>query len=916
MYSQSWINNVNKTDILPPLTVKKSVKNSDAWKQAVMDSFEHIARLQFEENMKFWDYYRMVDGKMSYMELKEVVPHLDNLQNLLDGVGIEPWLKHYDILGGMIRDIVGKYIDMQDKFHVTDTSEIAQNEYLRFRDEEIHKHLNELIEDRVKRHLAENGMTLEGREFSSPEEQQQYLQQIEAEKEKATPKDTRRATRSTFKTLGMQWGEATLEKDKEHLKLLDHEKTELTDKLLTGRCFREHVIVHDRYFVETWSPKNTFFSKEMGAKYAQDGEYVGRLNFMTPSELIKKYGHRITTKNQKELLGGNQSWKTFVGDGVYSGTIEQSIRSNFNVPTTVPFAGYPDYNFYVGLQEELGIPMGEATWYGKDGSQVTQDRFLPKYQNRYYGVNSYHASVLRDDFQHRTDLCQVTEVYFLAYDLYGFLTYETESGRPETVEVTEDILPQVLQEKNIKATYKESIHDMVSSFEVGTLKWLYRPVCYKGVKVQSGNLTKPLYLYCEPDEHQIQGDSPFDIKLPVAGWIGKPWADKIFPYQAAYNVVMNQIYNLLEKEIGIFFLLDVSLIPSEIDGWGDAQEAMIAMRNLAKDIGLFPVQTSGDQQKNQNNFNQFTTHNLSYAGQIQYRIALADKYKSLAYEALGSNPNVSMQPSKYETAEGIRVSQEASFVQLADVFHEFSEYNQSALELLLSVAQYCQSNKKDISVAYTKSDASMVFLQMSDPDFPLRRMGLIPSKDGKKRKELETFKQYVMNNNTAQTDFFEVAKLISSDTMTEVLDIAQEAVRLRAEQEEMVHARQKQLQDNAAELQSQILEKEFEKELLKIDRQNEGKIVVAEVTAKGRAADKQSSPEGYEEIEKSADRGLKEAVAGQEYEVKNRKLDIEESKMAETRKEKMQALNIEMEKLRNQLKVQESKERIAAMNKN
>lgn len=919
MYSIDWINNINKTDILPPLHVDKSVKESEAWKIAVLDSFEHIARLQFQENLKFWDYYRMVDGKMSYMELKQVLPHLESIQDLLDGAGVPTWLHHYDILGAMVRDIVGKYIDVQAKFHVIDTGEVAENDFLRYKNEEIVKALNEVIEANVQRFLAENGMTMEGKEFSSEEEKQAYLQQIEQAKAKSTPKDTKRSTRSTFKTSGMLWGEATLEKDRETLKLAEKEKNELVDKLLTGRCFREYKILHDSYQAYTWSPKNTFFSKELGARYAQKGEYIGRLHYMTPSEVIKKHGPRIKTKTQKELLGGNKSWKNFVGDGMFSGTIEQAIGSNFNKPTWTPFANYADYNFYLGLQDELGTPMGQATWFEKDGTERTEDRFLPRYHNRYSGGYSYMANILRDDFEHRTDLCQVTEVYFIAYEKFGYLSYETESGRIEQAEVTEDILPEFLKENNITISYKESLHDIhnpIKAFEPNTLKWVLRPVAYKGCKIQSGNLQKPLYLYCEPCEHQIKGDSELDVILPVAGYIGKPWAEKVFPYQAAYNLVMNQIRNLLEKEVGIFFLLDVSLIPSEVDGWGDAQEAMIAMRNLAKDIGILPVQTSGDPLKNQNNFNQFTTHNLTYAGQIQYRLALADKYKMLAHETLGSNPQALAQPTKYATAEGVQVSQDASFAQLSEIYQEFDDYNQSALEVHLAVAQYCQSNKKDLSVSYTKSDGSMAFLRLTDPSFPLRRMGLLPVQDAKKRKELEQFKQRLLMDNTLQAEPYELARLMTSDAMQDLLDVAQEAMFRRQEQGGIEHQRAVELEQSKAQFTDELETKKHERKLKEIQLTNEGKYGVAEITAKGRAADKQADPESFAEIEQSSERALKQNKLEQETAIKNRALDQKDKQAADSKTLAIQKLKLEAEKVRASIANKAQDVQIAAMNKN
>ncbi len=55
MYSPGWISNVNKSEVLPPLHVKKKVRESDKWKRAVLDSFEHIALEQFQENLRFSD---------------------------------------------------------------------------------------------------------------------------------------------------------------------------------------------------------------------------------------------------------------------------------------------------------------------------------------------------------------------------------------------------------------------------------------------------------------------------------------------------------------------------------------------------------------------------------------------------------------------------------------------------------------------------------------------------------------------------------------------------------------------------------------------------------------------------------------------------------------------------------------------
>jgi hypothetical protein len=919
----AWTNNINQTDILPPLWVKKSVKETDRWQKAVMDAFEYIGREQFIENLKFHDYYRMVEGKMSYQELKTAVPHLEKLADALDGAGIPAFLKHYDLIGGLVRDIVTKYIDMQDKFHITDTGEIGTNEFLRYKNEQIQKELEKIIDEEVKMTLAKQGLTIEGKQFSSPEEQQQYIQQLEQAKIQATPKDTLQSSKKGFKSNGMKWGEATLEKDREYFELNDLGKTELKDKLLTGRCFREYKIGYDSYRPITWSPKNTFFSKEVDARFAQDCRYVGRYHYMTPSEVISKHGSYISTDKQKDLLGGNPDWKTFIGTGEVSGTIEQALNSNFNKPMWVPFDGATDYNNLLGIQDHFGTPMGETIWFDKDGTQQKRDRFLPRYQS-HVSMDHYaqHASILRSDFKHRDDLCQVTEVYFIAEEYWGLLTYETESGLIVTEEVTEDILPEFLKENGIKQDFKSSIVDVLRNGrelekrEINTIKWVLKPVCYEGVKIKSSNLQEDLYLYCKRSDHQIKGDSEFDIKVPVAGYIGEPWAHKVMPYQAAYNLVMNQIYNLLEKEIGIFFLLDVTLIPSEIDGWGDAQEAMIEMRNLAKDIGILPVQTSGESDKNQNNFNQFTTHNLTYAGQIQYRVALADKYKALAYETVGTNPQQALQPTKYETAEGVRLNQEASTSAIAEIFQEFNYYEKRALELHLSVAQYAQSNKLDNTLVYTKDDASITYLRMNDPNLPFRKLGLIPSKDSRKRKEVELFKQKIINDNTVGNDFVALAKLISSDSMQELIEIATEANQRRQEQEQQRFENEKQLLQEEATLKDQLAEKEHQRKLQITDKDNQVKLAVGEMQAKGRAATTDTSLASIESIDKASDEALKRYKIDTDIEIKKEKLKADQQNGLSNIQLRMQELQLKLEDQKIKRETNQSKERIALANKN
>lgn len=917
MNASTWVDNIYRSDTLPPMHVKKSVKESDKWKKSVLDSFEHLAITQFRENLEFNDYYRMVDNDIAFQDLRDVLPQYGELEDLLDGVGVPTMIRHYDIMGLIIRALVGKYIEMQDKYYVKDLGEIAENEFLRFKTEEVRKLMQKIVDNTLKTHLAEKGLTEEGQQFESEEQRQQFLQQLEEEKRKIIPQDLDRNLKRTFKSTGRKWGEATLEKDKEMMKLDYLEKEEMKDLLISGRFFRQYIVGEDSYKPVRWSPKNTFFSKEMGSLKPQEGEYIGRVNWMTPAEVEATYGHEMDSVTTKKLLGGNTHWKSFTAGGDFAGNIESAIQSNFNKPQRVPFSGFYDTQFYLGLQDETGIPLGEYTSLTEEGGPKTYDRYLPRMMDSGFGRYSENASIIRNDFQHRRDLCQVTEVYFRAYDYVGYLTYENDFGATVTEMVTEDILKDFLKEKGIKQTYKESRVDIIKDFELNTLKWTLKPVVYEGVKITTPNDAESIYLYCRPMEHQIKGDGDFDVLLPVGGYIGKSYAKKIAPFQSGYNLCLNQINSLLEKEIGMFFLFDVNMIPSEYTGQGDATDALINFRNTVKDLGFAPVATNPDNKGPQSTFNQFAVHDISFTKQIANRVELAEYFQNKAFEAIGINRQMLAEPTKYQTAEGVKVSQESSYAQIAEIFEEFSMAKQGILELHLSVAQFAQSTGKDLSIMYTKDDASIEYLKIADPYLPLRRLGIIPASNPKKRKQLEEFKSYLMQTNTLGADTLEVARLLFSDVTSEAMEIAKIERERRLELQEIEHKRRMAEQEQQAMLKEQEEQAKWNRNEISREADRQAKKDIEVIKAVGIASGKDSTEESFDQIEKVREETrVKENAIQSEYELAMEEFKQKDRDRSQKIEQYKQQLELKLKELDLRKQKIESDERIALYNKN
>lgn len=864
-------------DNLPPLTVKSSVKKSYAWQKAIMDSFENIGIKQISENMSFNDLYRMVDGKMAHQELSEVIPHLDNMESLLNGVGIPTFIKHYDILGTIVNELVGKFQDFQDKFHVQDVGEIAKNEFLRFKDQEIQKLLTDLFNKETEIRMAEMGLKSDGKQFASQEEQNAYMQELEKQKQQILVPEKLQAKQRSFKTLGVQWGEATLEKDIETLDIKKLRKREFKDYVITGRCYREYKVYHDRYSAKHWDPRTVFDSREIDIDEVHKKQYVGRVHAYTPTEVLREHGHRIPSNIQKKILGGDGNYKDFVLDPFASGSINHAIQNNFNEVRTVPFDGYYDYNFALGIQEYLGVPMGEATYMDDTGTTVTKNRYLPRHMNEPFGQFTALSHLLRSDITNpRKDLCQVTEVYFIAYNMVGYYTYEDSNGVKQTELVTEELLPELISSKGIKTSFKGKLVDKIEEFEKNTINWFWSESLYEGVKISSQNLDTPYYIV-EESEVQIEGANKFQRYLPVAGFTGKSPIQKAVPYQAKFNLCMNQVWNLLEKELGIFFLMDIKMIPSEFDEFGDPEDALMNLRQIARDTGFMPLATAQDNGKALSNFNQFSAYDLSQTKQIQQRINTAEYCKAQAYDAIGIN-GTQNQPSKYETAEGVRIGQEVSVARLSDIFDNFHTYEKSAYNLHLSVAKFAQSTNRDQSLFYTKSDGSLKFLEISDPKLPLRHLGVISTVDSRKRGELERFKGMLLQNNTVGSDILELGRIYLSDSIQELMESAKEERALRQEAEQQRFEREQSLLQQKGEQDKAKEDAKWNQTKYKIDTEAAVDIKVAELNAIGRASDKQSDQSGFKEIQQAANEDYRNKVLQQQKDMFSEKQQLEKQK--------------------------------------
>lgn len=909
---------VSATHSIPTQTIPDSQKEKIGWKKKNMDSLESIGILQLAENVKFRDLYKMLEGRLAYSDYEPDNQILDRVRDLGDSVGIPTFVKHYDFIGIITRQLVGEWLEQKDDFKIDTIDDISQNEYLRERSGKVREYALSTFKKELEIELAKVGINPNKQDFQSEEEQQQYLQQLEEEKAKIISPAQIEKEMKDWKTKAAEWAEHVVEKDQQRFYMDKLDKQEMEDFLISGRFFRNYYIGYDYYKPERWSPLETFFSQDVTAENPQDCEYVGRVFYISPSDVIKRYAHLLTpgeikrlNTNYAETSGGNadakiQSWKSAMNNGMF-GQVQ-----------TIPFHNYYNYDLGLQIQDALDIPMGEVMVDTPDGQQRVPNWLSPFQNNNHLGFS--YSSIQRDDINIRRDLLQVTEAYWRSWKRMWFINYITEAGYEDTAIVTDDILPEFIKENNIKKVTTKALRDIQKDLEANTMYEFYVPEIWQGTKINAGNsyLTENLYLGVEPLPYQIRGESNiFDVKIPVAGVISSSVAQKLRPYQIGYNICLNQIFNLLEKEIGMFFLFDINFLPSEYKDNGTIEESLEKLRDLAKDVGLVPLDTTKQNMAGANGqMNTFMTQDISFDKQINSRIQLSEYYQRKALEQIGITPQRLGQPSVYETATGVKQGTEASYMQTADIFNTMSVARRKAMEIHLSIAQYCQKEYLDVDFVFSNSDGDKIFMHLSDPDFPLRRIGVFPVNDPKKRRELETMKQALLNMNTLGSDLLDYAELFSADTMVELISIGKKG---RAEKQKEVEAQRAHEQELAdKQIQAQAMDKDKERAFKAEESQKdrEASILREEIQAQGRAADKQADAQSFKNISAQADMALKEVKTNSDIEASSRKLSLQEQQASQKAETISRDLDIKLKQLEQKDRQMMNDRYVAEINKN
>jgi len=653
----------------------------------------------------------------------------------------------------------------------------------------------------------------------------------------------------SYTSVAEKWANHTLTAQKADFNLKEKSEDAFRDLLISAREF--YHIYEDNsklgFNIEVANPKNTWFLTTPDRKYISDptgraqGAYAaGTVEVMELSQIIEAFPD-LTKDEIDHLRSSLQDY----------GLI--NVReSNLGNPEAVPGQDSVIYDTYDPLVLQTRMLIESEMKENNDGLKD----FLGLTSN----VSSFGYKYV------------VIRAYWISKKKIGKLIYTDELGNEQSTLVDE--------------SYKSG--DMPTEI---SLEWGWINQWYQGTKIGPDIYhVKPYKLlnYCP-----IIGTT-YEVKNTEA----RSLVDLMKPFQVIYNVCMNQLYKLLEKELGKVQLMSLRHIPIPKDG--DAQDALDIWEMEARERGVVFVDDSPENLKSPSSFNQFTSLDLTRTQEIQARYTLAQQMKVECWELIGMSRQRMGSVAASETATATNTAMQQSYSQTEPLFIAHEYVMGQLYQAIIDASLYIESSKPESTLSYITNEGESAFVQVNGSDLKLRDLKVFLTnrpEDTQMFNELRQLSQAIIQNGGT---LYDVIELYSTKSMREMkktfkdlrdrqVEQQQQQMQLQQQQQEQQgQIAQAQLQEAARMAQEKVANDNYQNEL---DRINKKEIAMINAMSKegGASADLDMSgtPDALE-IEKLASQQTK---AQKDY----------DSKMADINSKNsiaQQKLQIEREKIK------------------
>tara|TARA_R110002153_G_scaffold58483_1_gene160438 strand:- start:1540 stop:3636 length:2097 start_codon:yes stop_codon:yes gene_type:complete len=683
------------------------------------------------------------------------------------------------------------------------------------------------------------------------------------------------------------------------------------DMLIADREFWHFRMLEDDYEVELWNPVLTFYQKSPDQRYIADSNYVGKVDLMTVSDVVDKYGYLMDEKQLSSLqrIYPARSAQYQVNGYQNDGSYYDATRSHaWN--TEMPGLAYRQY-----ASNYMADP-------ARGGDILTQILSQSEDLEQWGDGN----------------LMRISTIYWKTQRKVGHLTKIEFDG-----EVTQEIIDESFKitEKPVYDTsiFKNKSKDTLLQGE--HVEWIWINETWGGVKIGPNvpamwqstmdDNVNPIYLGINREKpgrlpFQFKGDnSLYGCKLPVEGRVfsdrntrSTSLVDLMKAYQVGYNMVNNQIADILIDELGTVIMFDQNALPRHSMGedWGknNYAKAYVAM----KDFQMLPLDTSITNTENATNFNHYQTLNMEQTSRLMSRIQLANHFKEQCFDSIGINPQRLGGAVSAQTATGVVNAMQQSYAQTEIYFVQHSDHLMPRVhQMRTDLAQYYNSTNPSVRLSYISTEAQKVNFVINGTDLLLRDFNVFATTKTNHRAILEQLKQMALTNNTTGASIYELGNIVKADSISEVTDILKDSeVRVEKQRAEEMQ-QQRQMQEQQLQAKAQEEQMKLQAEISENDKDRQNDITVAEIKSAGfgsmvdinenKVSDYQDAMKDIRETTRFQEQtNLKRDEMAIKGSMESERLKVEREKIAATREVANKDLQIAIEN-KNKYDVKETK---------
>lgn len=879
-----------------PIQFLSTKEKDDEWRAWNLDWLEWQGMRQLRRNARrLSKNYKLARGIIDKQDY--IVEEDNEMADLIETLTKEDQsayeLKFYPIIPNVINVLSNEFAKRSSRIMFRAVDDTSYNEML-----EVKRQMLEdvLIQQAYQKQMMT--MMAQGADIESEEAQQA----LNPEQLKSLP-EIEEFFRKDYRSMIEEWASHQMAVDEERFKMQELEERGFRDMLITDREFWHFKMNEDDYEVELWNPLLTFYHKSPDIRYVSDGNWIGKTDMMSVSDVIDKFGWMMT-KEQLEALeviypvrSAGYAVQGYQNDGTYYDPT-RSYEWNTQMPSLA-------YRQFTSLYDsKLGT--GDIVQWILSDSEDLQD----------FG-KSY--------------MLRVSTIYWKSQRKVGHLTKITDEGELIQEVVSEDfkVIDKPLYDTSI---YKQKTKDNLIFGE--HVEWIWINEVWGGIKIGPNRPTfwgmnnpggiNPIYLGLHggkpgPIPFQFKGDSSvYGCKLPVEGCIfgdrntrSVSLVDLMKPFQIGYNIVNNQIADILVDELGTVIMLDQNALPRHSLGedWGknNLAKAYVAMKNFQ----MLPLDTTITNTENPLAFQHYQVLNLEQTQRLLSRIQLAAYFKNQAFEVIGLNQQRMGQPiAQQQTATGIEQAMSASYAQTEQYFIQHSDNLMPRVhQMRTDLAQYYHSRKPNLRLQYVTSLDEKMNFQINGTDLLMRDINIFCTTKTNTRAIMEQLKQLAISNNTTGASIYDLGNVIKSESIAELTGVLKQAEQKAQAQKQAEMQQQQQMQQEQIKAQQEQLRmaQQFKAEEAEKDRQ--ARIMEAEIRSAGYGAQSDINLNQQSDYLDAMENVRKD----QQYQdTMNLKRESEVNKnMLGTQK-----INVERERLQAQKEIADKQLQIARENKN